>query len=410
MTGTLQVAALQLRNVGPQDASLYDDPEASLFSSAPSKRITPFSINTVPIIFNEPLDFGKTLTATAPLCGDMLSEVSVYFRLPVLRAPAGSTYACWTMSVGFALIEWVECSIGTRVFDRKTGLFMEIMDSLATPKSKAAGHDMMVGRFDSPAYLPPNAQNPTELYVKLPFWFCRDLASALPLFLMDKQRVSFRMKIRCFDELVLYDGPEPPDRPRLTDAFLLANYALVSQREKQCMRSQPYERVFEQWQAHVSQSIPAGVASAKIPLEFLNCVKEIVWVFVERASEENNDWFNYSLREAPFPGAELMRCASVLFDGKERFTKLPESHYRAQIPEGHHTVNGDRNIYVLSFAAKPELEQPTGTANLSRFDEIDLFAEMVRDCPACTAYALAVSYNTLVIEDGVARTRFLGGA
>lgn len=403
-TTTLQSTSIQLSTNGAQDHALYDAPDASLFSDA-TRRITPYAVSNQSVVFTEPFDFGRTITATLATNADMLTQLIFYVRLPRLAVAPGSTYTNWTQSVGYAAIEWIELLFGNVRVDMRTGEAMEMDNYQSTSADKALAVNKMVGRMTQISTLGSTTSSDVEeVYVPIPFHFTRGLDSALPVFMLDKQRVSVRLKIRPFDELVTYDGPVPPTPIRPVEAFMLADYALLTAEEKRTWLSRPYEHSFEQWQT-VTTDLQANCSFAKVPLSFVNCVKEITWVLREVASADNNDWFNYALR-AGQPGEELMSNARVTFDGRDRFPKMPESYYRLVNPQMFRTTAGDRNIYMVSFASKPELRQNTGTANLSRFDDVQLHMDLVANNPPCTLIVIAKSYNTLMIANGVASLKF----
>ena len=186
---------------------------------------------------------------------------------------------------------------------------------------------------------------------------------------------------------------------------MLADYVLMTENEKRTWLSRPYEHTFEQWQTQVSVDLKGNCTFAKVPLPFANCVKEIIWVLREEESAANNDWFNYARRDGQL-GEELMRNARITFDGRERFPNMPESYYRLVNAQAFHTTAGDRNIYIVSFADKPELRQNTGTANMSRVDDVQLQIDLIPNNPPATLIALAKSYNTLTIADGVASLKY----
>lgn len=403
MSSTLQSASIQLRNRGVQDQELYDDPESSLFADS-SKRITPFAVTTQSVIFHEPFDFGRTVTATFPNSADLLTDLYLYVNLPTLVVAPGSTYTNWTQSAGFALIESVELLFGNVRVDIRTSETMEIDSYQRTGSSHALAIDKMVGRMSQVSSLTGDT-GLSDLYVRIPFHFTEGIDSSIPLFMLDKQRVSIKMKTRPFSALVTYDGPTAPEPIKAVNAFLLADFSLMHHDEKRLWLSRPYKHNFVQWQTQVVTYLPANCPFAKVPLPYANCVKEITWVLREQASEDNNDWFNYASRSGD-PGDELMRSASITFDGRDRFAKMPESYYRLVTPCTFRTTAGDRNIYMVSFADKPELSQNTGTANMSRFDDVQLHMDIVANNPPITLIAVAKSYNTLVIENGVASVRF----
>jgi hypothetical protein len=357
----------------------------------------------VPVVFSETIGFGKTMNADLPITADYIGDVWLVFELPPL--PTG---VCWTMSVGYALIESVQLLAGNIIMQSSNGLAMEIEEYLTTPTEHRQGVNEMVGRYDSPAFLANNAGAAKKIKVKLPFHFCKgSLRRSLPIFLLDRQRMSIRVKLAKFASVVLHESINPPEEIPLVDVSLLVEHHFVTDFMKASVRSQPYVRFVDQVQSHVYQRIPANSSTARVELDVMNSVKQLVWVVRESASEENNDWFNFSARDAYMDGMELMVAASLVFNGAERVPTLDESYFRLQTTERHRTVCGDRNIYVISFADRPEDPTNTGSVNLDKIENAFLHLTLRKGNPACSVYVFATSINIFHIENGVGRFRFL---
>ena len=84
-----------------------------------------------------------------------------------------------------------------------------------------------------------------------------------------------------------------------------------------------------------------------------------------------NDWFNFSTATAGLEviGGDVLKQAVLKLNGHNRFT--PERgplFFRQWQPFIHHTNIPLSNLYVYSFALRPEEHQPSGTCNFSRID------------------------------------------
>jgi hypothetical protein len=399
MSNSIIAATMQVSNVGGMDQYLTGNPQTSFFTYA-YKQITPFAKNTIMIPFNEKVTFGKTITATVPYTGDVLNTVYLYFRLPQLTPPEGSTFLGWTNTVGYAMIESVEVRIGETVFDRHNGLFMEIMDDLTTPETKKLSRNKSIGRYDTVSVLPINALGSQDIYIPLQFWFNKKLSSSLPIASLSTNQVKFVVKLRPFDSLVTYDGPNAGDPYVPLDSGVILDYYVLSENEKFALYQNPGDPptyLFEQWQCETYE-ISAGTTSNRFSLDFVNCVKEIIFVLVETESEKNNDYFNFGRRDPATMGGELVAKIGLAFDGKERFAKLPESFYRMMTVQRYHSFAGLRNIYCVPFAEFPELNQPSSTTNFSKYDTVELLLDFIDSVPSCRLHILAINYNRFVVQ------------
>ena len=399
---------LQLSSLGAQDKYISIDPQVSLINYN-YKRCNPIARNPTTVLFKETTGFGKTLTVTVPRKGDMINDVCLYVKLPKLSRASGSTYTGWCQSVGYAMIDYVEVIIGETVIDKQTGLSMEIQDYLSCPSDKRGGRDKNVGRYNTELVLPQGAVADREFFIPFQFWFNKKISASLPLYLINMQEVKFRIKFREFQQLVVYDGPTPPVNQEILDASLIVDYLILNDRDKANLNIKPsMTYLIEQVRTNVFKEITASSQNCSIHLDYRQPVKEILFVVVPEQGLVNNDYYMFGQRDAPNQGEALIRTAEVLFDGKPRITKQSEKYFRTVTPQKYHTFTGDRNIYVISFSEAPELNQPSGSVNFSRFDNINLNLEMVENLPACIVYPFAISYNVLTIANGGAKIEFLG--
>ena len=63
-------------------------------------------------------------------------------------------------------------------------------------------------------------------------------------------------------------------------------------------------------------------------------------------------------------------------------------------------------VYVFSFAFDPEINQPNGTCNFSKIDDVRLNLGLTPNILSGSVYMLAVNYNILRIQSGMAGVLF----
>lgn len=409
MSNSVVTATMQLaRPAAGLENYLTGDPKQSLFSAYEYRQHTPYAKNSTIVSFNEKIGYGKTLTAVVPPnAGDLIQDIRLFFRLPALPLPMGSTYIGYTNTIGHAMIESVELRIGEEIIVSRSGVFLDCLNYLETSASRQPASWKNIGRYDTVNVLQSNALSPQDVYVSLNLWLDKRPASALPLLKLSGLPVRIVVRLKPFASCVTYDGPDPPAECPPLDAGLLVDYYVLSDEEKCDFHEEDQTYLIEQWQIDRFDIAP-GMASNRFPLDFNLSVKELVWVFVEQESEDNNDFFNYGRRDPLNQGGEFISTFSFLLDGKERVGKLPESVARELWPQRYHTFAGNRNIYILPFAEFPEITaQPSGTCNLSAYDSVEMGFDFVANLPATRLYVAAITYNRLIISESGVTLEFL---
>lgn len=393
-------ALLQLAAKGIQDTFLTDKPNINHFKKV-FKQYTPFATEQIKLDFNGDVQFGKKITCVIPRSGDLLSNIYLNVKLPELTKTSGD-FAGWTNSIGNAMIDYVELEIGGSIVDKRYGIFMEIWDELIDNKIE----NILIGKFDTNLVLKDSAISATEYYIPLNFWFHNDLALALPIISLRNHEIKIHIKLRPFSELTHYDGVTPPLDVQITNINLMANYVFLDNNERSRYANSDHKFFITQLQMNPVVAYKANTKNIKTSLEFNHPCKELLWVFTETISEENNDWFNFSKR---VPNGdlvtELMSSCKFVIDGSERFSNN-EKYFRSVQHELHHSNISNKHIYIYSFSNNPEVWQPSGSLNFSKLNDSVMYFTMIDGVPSFKLYIFALTYNWFIIKKGLGAIAF----
>lgn len=414
---------LQLVARGRQDVYLTGSPQFTFFKHV-YRRYTPFAIESIPIEFDGTPDFGRRISAVIPRKADLLSALYLEVDLPIIppdytMAPPSIYY--WVNDIGHALIEDISIEIGDKEIDKQTGEWLQVWSLLSTPAEKRAGLDEMIGHWN----VYPPAGDPTALRLAIPlrFWFCNSIGSALPLIALQAHPVRIVIHLRRFQDLWWsIQVPPPPGYPcptippvAPTRIQLYGDYVFLDKEERQRFAATEHEYLITQVQYTPRQSVPMNVTTANVPLVFNHCCKEFIWLVQQERMAGAREWFNYSnaLRtnggEVGKVSTDLLDSAVIRLDGYERFQRRYAQYFRMTQPYQYHTNIPNEYIYLYSFSLRPEEEQPAGSINCSKFDDIQLGlafnpGESGKD-RVVTVYTM--NYNILRIIGGLGGLAFI---
>ena len=163
------------------------------------------------------------------------------------------------------------------------------------------------------------------------------------------------------------------------------------------------------------QSVAANITSSNISLAFNHCCKEFLWVIREDRMKAAREWFNFSNAlknnggEPGIMSQDPLCTALIRLDGYDRFHTRGARYFRLTQPYQRHTVVPNDYIYLYSFSLRPEEEQPSGSINCSKFDDIVLHLTYDTDIVSYdrTVYVYATNYNVVRITGGLAGLAFL---
>jgi hypothetical protein len=219
---------------------------------------------------------------------------------------------------------------------------------------------------------------------------------ALPLLSMFKQDIKINFKLRNFSECINYDGDIPMHHDIIT-SNIYAEYIFLDDIILRQFQEQKHQYIIEQVQYNGDEIIKNSTNVYNSDLKFSHPCKELVFFAVETDNINTNNYFSYGKRDDELP---LIEEASLLLDGKYRFDHLPEFYYRTIFPDSVHSVIPMKYVYTMPFSIRPEDNQPTGSLNMSRFNDITLALKLCQNNPQMKLFVFAVSYNILTIENG----------
>ena len=263
------------------------------------------------------------------------------------------------------------------------------------------------------------------------FWFCRNPGLSLPLIALQYHEVKIVLEFRQANELVVgltaagdrYTGMNATafsNTPVLQNAALWVDYVYLDTDERRRFAQMSHEYLIDQLQYTSNSQFDINQTNSKERLNFNHPVKELVWVLQRYVNAQGvgtsyNDWFNFSAADAGTPtpslAIDLMADAKIVLNGHDRFAVRPQTYFRLVQPYQHHTRIPNKHIYLYSFGIRPEEHQPSGTVNMSRIDNAQLFFDLTNPSQisnitdwvftGVTLHVFATNYNVLRIMSGM---------
>jgi len=396
---------LQLVSSGKQGKYLTSNPQISYFKQV-HKKHTNFAIESIPLQFNQSVDFGLKSVCKVGRHGDLLNKCFLEINLPILDNGAE-----WTNGIGNALIKEVQLLIGGEIIDRMDGQLLDIYSEFYLEEGKRNTYHKLIGYHKSYDGVGEN-DKAMRLYVPLEFWFCRNIGSSLPLVSMQYHDVEIQVEFRKFSECY-YQSSEIPTPVSITSCRLYADYVYLDIDERKEFASRSHEYLITQHQKNDNNSIQYSQKSVKIDLEFNHPVKSLFWFVKTLTSDNENLWFDYYPRmvgasKVPLKLDELNFIDSVqlLLNGQERFNRRNGEFFRYIEPYKRcRNVPDNKSVYNYNFGFNTCQFQPSGFLNFSRIDNSQLNIDIIEDDTVqddtlyITIYA--INYNVLKIHSGM---------
>jgi hypothetical protein len=392
---------LQLENRGLQDVYLTETPSINMFKYKYYQYVN-FATELVRLNTDEILDFGKSSSCTIPRRGHLLSNLFLRVKVPKLVRTTG-TYLSWSETLGYAIFkEGVDLEIAGVVIDTFYPGYYDIYDSFNKPDNDL-GANLGILRSDTYVSSKFNATKDNDLIIPLKFWFSKGYNMSLPIVAMPNQEIKVKFKFRDFQECINYDGSPPIDY-NVTECEVFAEYIYVDNAAIPIFKDASHTFLIEQVRYNGNELIPAGTETYNCRLVFNNPCKELMFACVQKSNVDNNNYFNYSNVS---DNSTLVSELSLVLDGKNRFDFTPEVFNRLAYASVLHKSVPLKYVYSIPFCTRPSENQPSGTLNMSKFDNVSLVLKMQKANPECYIRVYALMYNVLTIERNLLSLKFI---
>jgi hypothetical protein len=414
-------------------------------------KTTPFALE--PVDFDATASqakFGGSAKYNFPRNGDLCWQVYAKITLPAIvaikdgRVLRDEEAVSWTNAIGQALISSASLAIGNTVVDTLTDNYLYVWEQLSAKPGKRLGE--MIGKFDSVEERQQFAKRSHDLYVPLPFSFTRDTGLALPIVALQFHPVVMELKFAMRPNVIVNPtGAKVYVRPNgVTDdeidaglslsllqdsdlgCTMEANFVYLETDERTKFAKGAFEQVVDEMQMQTQQAIAnAATGSAEsspsvrtnMRLQLNNVVMEYIFFVQSQLMKEANEVFDFSGPVDPASGLKLdpIRDVTIKFNNSQRVQTRPGSFFRLVQPYQYHSnVPGDKGkdfIYVWSYCVDPEDIQPSGGANHSRIDNVNIELNLdprmfSASAPTAEVTLIGRNKNLLRYKFGMATKRF----
>lgn len=406
---------IQLIAVGVQDIYLIGNPQITYFKTV-YKKHTNFAIESIYQSIDGRTDFGQTIEVTIARKGDLIKDIIFEIVLPALPQneldiPISGGYY-WTNGIGNVLIKQVDLEIGGQLIDRHYSEWLDIWSQLTINESKIGAYNAMVGNYNSISSLQKSAETPLRLQVPMFFWFNRDWAHSLPLIALQYHDVKLKVQLRDLASCYKTDIPLAPlTGYSIQSLNVWVDYIYLDMDERRKYAERSHEYLIDQLQFSGDTTIQFGTGSISVKLNFNHPVKELYWIntrndYLQTDALNGNQQLNYSLSPA-LP--ETFNTGLIQLNGIDRFTARSANYFRLVQNYQYHTRYSTKNIYTYSFGLYPERYQPSGTCNMSKITNLNLFLDYGQVNTTGENLILkvfAINYNILRIMSGMGGLSF----
>lgn len=203
---------------------------------------------------------------------------------------------------------------------------------------------------------------------------------------------------------VTYTKPDdvPALTPSITDARIYTDFIYLESFERKQFAQNGHEYLIEQLQFDSNTTYQSNQTFLRVPIPFNLPVKQMIWVSQLQRYTEDRMHYNFSDTMDPIATTDdPIEKAVIHFNGQERFEERIAEYFRLAQPYYHSTRCPSTHIYSYNFAVAPEKHQPSGSANFSLLNTVDLRLTYKSTVGDSNVRVYAINYNVLKIKSGM---------
>lgn len=425
MSGSL----LQLRNYGAEDKYIYDPYCTECIFKTKVNRCNNFSIELIEETLNTPTNFGEQFSTDITSGPDLLSKLYLRIDLPQVNLTSTTGgYPClgrYIDNLGEFILDYIEIEINGQTLDRQHGRFMHMFNQISIPESKRELYNRMIGNVDI-LCKPPNMTTSTlnytipsySLRIPLSFWFCRNIGSSIPLCALNHVPVKISGKLRPFEQVFISCPNVIVNVLGKPNVRIFSECVFLSQNENARFTNSKLSYLIEQVQYNGDYHI-MRTPETTVPLNFSKPIKYILFaaqksLYTLPKTLENtsvtfsnvcNQWNNFqvtaynaynnnwdpngvtnSCTNCGNTYGNLITNARFRVGGIDRTMDLSNGYYSDLVPYYYfNNAPKSNGILVYTFAIDPLNLQPSGTANFTRLNNVQLNLSLAMSVPSIFA-------------------------
>lgn len=314
----------------------------------------------------------------------------------------------WTNAIGQYLIKRACLVIGGQVNDTLYSDFLFMWEELSGQPGKRLQE--MIGKRFTRAQLVADSQVNRRLYVPLPWWYTYTSGNALALVSLQFHGVQIficfeelrlAVQVSSCDVLVTKCADCQPLNANDLQARIETMYIYLDIEERDRFATGSFEQLIQQHQQFTACFQSCQV---RMQLNFNHPVIELIWAVRRKCQELCGNHFNYSGKW----GMDPIKYVHLRLNNQARFSGREGRYFRLVQPWQFHTDIPDSFVYCYSFSLHPEESQPSGSANFSRIDTVELIFDLQDglNLEEITVMVFATSWQVFRYRQGLGGVAF----
>lgn len=306
----------------------------------------------------------------------------------------------WVNEPGLFLFEYIKLMFNGDIFDSYNSNLLSLKSKLFTEANQIRGYNKLIqNTSDMLLYNNLNKSN-KDFVLPLDFYFSRNITSSLPMSNILYTDITLNFKIRKLEDLlVIANGAFVKKQPKI-NCRLIIDYVYLELEERLRIASLKLEFLADHYKyGRIFTYKYSDIINGKIreKLYFADPTKFILWRVKSKNNDKQNwninDYFQvnksiytysinnyqpYSVYRLNVNQLQIIKNIAFFFNGNKR-QEGTNSYFNRVIPYECNLGALNPGEFLYSFSLHPKLLQPSGAANLSMIEDLEIEQEINPD-------------------------------
>jgi hypothetical protein len=397
-------------------------------------------------------NFGQEWSANISRAGDYLLQVWLRVEIPEVglkyNEENNGLQLRWTRNLMHNLVRESSITFNDLSAARLDNYFLDFWAAFTVPAGKQVGYSNMIGNY-SELIQPKPAGNTIRSFIlnlPLPYFFTRDSGVALPTAALPYNEMRLQFWFRNWNELLIVDNPaaaqgvnpsSPPTAnqlingaPSLSNVYVWANYAIVSNDERKRMGCAPRDILIEQVQTAPVQTFnPLSNRGPSYDIRFAHAIKALF--FAVRNTSTPSEWSNYTNTgpyvngqgvefNPPFPSAtDPVLSTTLIYENTQRLSQMGSDYFSLVQPfyQPSAVIPVETGYHMYSYSLDFCSLDPAGSTNYGKLTNVSIVPYASDQCVAAAGGEIQTgggdyknTYSFIVVAVNNNIVRISGGA
>ena len=314
----------------------------------------------------------------------------------------------WIKNLGLNIFENCSLYFNDKLINNIPREYFCIDFEINTTKNNKEKYNKLIGNISDLTNYDSEAKKEYTLYVKIPFWFCNYKKQFLHINKLNNSNITLKYKINKLENLVIMENNSVILNKDKFNTSLIVDYIYMDNKYSNIIKRDEY--LIEEIQYLISRNLNYQKTYIDIPLQFKNCIKDMIFVLIKHNDIINKNYNKYEYINILNENDNPIKESYITINEKKITIPYNDIYLNYINSYKYYNSTPKLGVNIYSFSLDPTNFNPTGSLNFSVLNNTILRVYLKDDVfntkDNANIYIFTKSYNILKIISGMGNLIF----